>query len=69
VRLRWWLGDLDNLYARIKDRRWTPTIRSKAAAIFGFAFGINNARNEFLRMSDPLPALREFRTYLKSFFK
>jgi predicted ATP-grasp superfamily ATP-dependent carboligase len=64
-RLRWWLGDLDNLYARLKDRRWTPTIAHKAAALAEFLRPWQpRTRNEFLRWSDPAPSWAAFRQYL-----
>jgi predicted ATP-grasp superfamily ATP-dependent carboligase len=64
-RLRWWLGDLDNLYARLKDRRWTPTITHKLGALAEFLQPWQpRTRNEFLRWSDPGPSWAALRQYL-----
>lgn len=65
IRLRWWLGDLDNLYARLRSREWTPTLGSKAKAIGEFlAPWQPGLKYEFLRMNDPKPAARAFKQYL-----
>ncbi|HEY0340553.1 MAG TPA: ATP-grasp domain-containing protein, partial [Steroidobacteraceae bacterium] len=69
-RLRWWLGDLDNLYARLKDRRWTPTMQHKMAALFEFLQPWQpRTRNEFLRWSDPAPSITAFRQYVAATFR
>jgi hypothetical protein len=63
-RLRWWLGDLDNLYARLRDPQWTPTWTSKARALAEFSNPWQpRTRSEFLRWSDPAPAWTELRQY------
>jgi predicted ATP-grasp superfamily ATP-dependent carboligase len=67
-RLRWWLGDLDNLYARLKDRRWTPGFGDKVRAVSEFLFTPPRTRNEFLRWQDPAPAWRELKGYVGSLF-
>jgi predicted ATP-grasp superfamily ATP-dependent carboligase len=64
-RLRWWLGDLDNLYARLKDQRWTPTLRHKVDALSDFLRPWQpRTRYEFLRWNDPAPSLTAFRQYV-----
>ena len=64
-RLRWWLGDLDNLYARLRHRRWTPTLGHKVRAIAEFLTPWQpRTRYEFLRWSDPRPALTAFQQYI-----
>jgi len=66
-RLRWWLGDLDNLYARLKDRRWTPTLWHKLGALAEFLPPWQpRTRYEFLRWSDPAPSFAALRQYLAS---
>jgi predicted ATP-grasp superfamily ATP-dependent carboligase len=69
-RLRWWLGDLDNLYARLTDRRWTPTAWQKLSALAEFLPPWQpRTRYEFLRWSDPAPSFAAFRQYLASTFR
>ena len=64
-RLRWWLGDLDNLYARLKDRRWTPTTRHKVDALSDFLRPWQpRTRYEFLRWNDPVPSITALRQYV-----
>jgi predicted ATP-grasp superfamily ATP-dependent carboligase len=64
-RLRWWLGDLDNLYARLRDSRWTPTALHKARAIGEFLSPWQpRTRYEFLRWNDPAPSLMAFQQYI-----
>jgi predicted ATP-grasp superfamily ATP-dependent carboligase len=67
-RLRWWLGDLDNLYARLRDRRSTPRAADKAKAFTDFLFTPPKTRNEFLRWEDPAPAWHELTGYIGSLF-
>jgi predicted ATP-grasp superfamily ATP-dependent carboligase len=63
-RLRWWLGDLDNLYARMRDRHWTPTVSDKASAVLEFLSPWQpRTRYEFLRWNDPRPAVTAFQQY------
>jgi hypothetical protein len=68
-RLRWWLGDLDNLYARLRHSRWTPRARDKLRAIADFLFVPGPTRNEFFRWNDPAPAAREIRNYVAALFR
>jgi glycosyltransferase involved in cell wall biosynthesis/predicted ATP-grasp superfamily ATP-dependent carboligase len=64
-RLRWWLGDLDNLYARLRDPRWTPTLPRKILAVGGFLLpSSHRTRYEFLRWNDPMPAMSALRQYV-----
>ena len=66
-RLRWWLGDLDNLYARLRDPRWTPTLFRKAQAISEFLVSWSpRTRYEFLRWNDPEPAISALRQYVSA---
>jgi predicted ATP-grasp superfamily ATP-dependent carboligase len=64
-RLRWWLGDLDNLYARLRDPRWTPTLLHKTRALGEFLRPWQpRTRYEFMRWSDPGPAAAALGQYL-----
>jgi predicted ATP-grasp superfamily ATP-dependent carboligase len=64
-RLRWWLGDLDNLYARLRDSRWTPTPLHKARAVGEFLMPWQpRTRYEFLRWNDPIPSIEALRQYI-----
>jgi predicted ATP-grasp superfamily ATP-dependent carboligase len=65
--LRWWLGDLDNLYAQLKSREWTPTLQAKIAALATFAWPWRpGMKYEFLRWNDPAPASAAFSQYFQS---
>ena len=64
-RLRWWLGDLDNLYARLRDARWTPTALHKTRAVGDFLMPWQpRTRYEFMRWNDPGPAVAALGQYL-----
>lgn len=66
-RLRWWLGDLDNLYARLRNRGWNGTTVDKLGAIAEFALPWRpRMRYEFLRWEDPGPAFAAFRQYAEA---
>ncbi len=68
-RLRWWLGDLDNLYASLRSRRVTPTLGAKLRAIGSFLVPWQpGLRYEFLRSYDPLPAAAAVRQYFQQTF-
>ena len=67
-RLRWWLGDLDNLYARLRDSRWTPTLGAKIGALGSFLSPWQpRTRYEFMRWNDPGPAVAALGQYLTTF--
>lgn len=67
-RLRWWLGDLDNLYARLRDSRWTPTLGAKIGALGAFLSPWQpRTRYEFMRWNDPGPAMAALGQYLTAF--
>lgn len=63
VRLRWLLGDLDNL---LIQTRTPATARGKAIGEFLRSFFDSAARQEVFRWSDPKPALREAGAWLKA---
>ncbi len=66
--LRWFLGDLDSLYATLKSRAYTPTVFAKLSAIAKFAVPWRpGLRYEFLRASDPAPAWYALSRYVRSF--
>lgn len=66
-RLRWWLGDLDNLYAQLRDTRWTPTLRTKARVIGEFLLPWRpGMRYELLRWRDPAPAVTALGKYVSA---
>jgi len=66
-RLRWWLGDLDNLYARLRNRGWNGSAADKLGAIAEFALPWRpRMRYEFLRWDDPGPAFAAFRQYAEA---
>jgi hypothetical protein len=63
-RLRWFLGDFDNLLLELhgKGLAVTPSQTLCAAGRF-LASGLDpNAKNEVLRLTDPMPAVHELRT-------
>ena len=63
--LRWWLGDLGNLYTRLRSRHWTPTVPHKARALAQFFIPWRpHMRYEFFRWSDPAPSFRALGQYL-----
>lgn len=65
-RLRWFLGDLDNLYLTLRERR---SYREKLAAVARFCvFWQPGLRYELLRFSDPQPACYALRDYVDQLF-
>jgi predicted ATP-grasp superfamily ATP-dependent carboligase len=64
-RLRNWLGDFDNLYARVRSETWTPRFIDKLSAIGEFLWPWpQRTRYEMLRVNDPMPALSALRQYV-----
>lgn len=62
-RLRWTLGDLDNLLIQLRGS--TGTGRWSAMRGFLGSFFDSHARSEILRWSDPAPALRELGNWVQ----
>lgn len=66
-RLRWWLGDLDSLYLRLRDgapeRHLGSKMRSLAEFLLPWQPGL---RYEFLRWDDPGPAFAALRQYVEA---
>ena len=68
-RLRWLLGDLDNLLLQIRDSRKRAGAKLHALLQFiGSCFDFSG-RQEVLRWSDPRPGLLEFRQWLAALRK
>lgn len=66
-RLRWFLGDMDNLLIELRGKGLSQTMPERfgkvvAAALSSVDFG---ARNEVLRWADPQPALLEIAQWLR----
>lgn len=65
-RLRWFLGDLDNLILQLRDPRRSLSARLGALSAFlGTGFD-SRCRQEVLRWSDPRPGWLELRQWLAS---
>ena len=58
-RLRWLMGDLDNLLIRLRQARVGPRLKALAVAEFMQSFADPTCRQEILRISDPHPGVRE----------
>jgi predicted ATP-grasp superfamily ATP-dependent carboligase len=65
VRLRWLLGDLDNLLLQMRDRGQSAASKLRAIGSFMGSFLDRSCRQEVLRMSDPAPGLQELKKWLK----
>lgn len=69
-RLRWWLGDLDNLYGQLRQRALGagPWQLARAAASFAIPW-LPGMRYELLRWNDPWPAYTSLRHYMNALVK
>jgi predicted ATP-grasp superfamily ATP-dependent carboligase len=65
-RLRWLLGDLDNLILQLRSPALPTGDKTKAAARFLGSFLDLSCRQEVFRWSDPRPGLRETRHWLSA---
>lgn len=66
VRLRWWLGDLDSLLLRLREK---GDMAQRRQAITDFLRPTGrNTRAELLRRDDPAPAGMELAQYLRAAF-
>jgi predicted ATP-grasp superfamily ATP-dependent carboligase len=63
-RLRWLLGDLDNLILQLRSRERSALEKTGAAGRFLRSFFDPGARQEVFRWSDPGPGLREARAWI-----
>lgn len=61
-RLRWLLGDIDNLLIQLKDGNLGPGSKLRALGQFLGTFADLSCRQEIFRWSDPAPAFCELRT-------
>jgi len=68
VRLRWLLGDLDNLYLTLRDKRYSKTTKLKSILRFLTPSSFKT-RHEVNRWSDPAPAWHELKQYLRDILK
>jgi predicted ATP-grasp superfamily ATP-dependent carboligase len=67
-RLRWWLGDLDNLYAQLRQEEHRGTVLQSVQAIATFAIPwLPRMRYEFMRWGDPGPAFKALQQYVAAF--
>lgn len=71
IRSRWFLGDLDHLITRVMHTRAQLHLPSDSLGLFRTAVSIltpwrPNQRGEILRLSDPVPALRELVTWIQA---
>jgi len=58
-RLRWLMGDLDNLLIRLREAGVSPRVEARAVGEFMRSFVDPACRQEILRISDPHPGVRE----------
>jgi predicted ATP-grasp superfamily ATP-dependent carboligase len=63
-RLRWLLGDLDNLILQLRSRERSAQEKMGAAGAFLRSFFDPGVRQEVFRWSDPGPGLREARNWI-----
>lgn len=65
-RLRWLMGDLDNLLIRLRQVQVGPSVKARALGAFMRTFLDPACRQEILRISDPRPGLVEIQQWLKA---
>jgi len=63
-RLRWLMGDVDNLLLQLRDSRISALDKVKTIGQFLRSFVAPACRQEVFRWSDPGPAMREMRQWL-----
>lgn len=66
-RLRWLLGDADNLLIQMRDPNLDIAVKLRAAGSFLASFADLRCRQEILRWSDPRPALFELQGWVRAF--
>jgi len=67
VRLRWWLGDLDSLFLKLREK---GSLGRRLGAIPEFLTpGGRMTKHEVYRSDDPAPALAEYSQYLSAAFR
>jgi predicted ATP-grasp superfamily ATP-dependent carboligase len=65
-RLRWLMGDVDSLIIRLRQKQATARDKARAAGAFLRSFADPYCRQEIMRISDPVPALREIASWLRA---
>ena len=65
-RLRWLLGDLDSLIIELRKGRSSARVKARAVGAFLRSFADPLCRQEIMRISDPVPAIREIALWLKA---
>jgi predicted ATP-grasp superfamily ATP-dependent carboligase len=65
-RLRWLLGDVDNLILQVRSPKLTAGAKAAAGARFLRTFVDFGCKQEVFRWSDPQPGLREARQWLEA---
>jgi len=65
-RLRWLLGDLDNLLLQLRENDLSPALKVKAARAFVATFFDRSCNQEIFRWLDPLPAFFELKTWIQA---
>lgn len=68
VRLRWLLGDIDNLYLTLRDSHYSPTAKLNAIRHF-LTPSPFITRHEVNRLNDIVPAWFELKQYLKDLWR
>ncbi|MFW2439594.1 MAG: ATP-grasp domain-containing protein [Arenicellales bacterium] len=66
VRLRWLLGDLDNLYLTLKDSNQFSVFEKLKAIIVFFMPSLSRTRHEVNRWSDMRPSWYELKQYIRN---
>ncbi len=67
VRLRWFLGDLDNLYLTLRNKQYSFGKKLNAVRCF-LTPSLLRTRHEVNRWNDPAPAWYEIKQYLRDIF-
>jgi predicted ATP-grasp superfamily ATP-dependent carboligase len=66
IRLRWFLGDLDNLLMQLRDGTLAGRGRLRAVTAFTTSCFDVRSRQEVFRLSDPRPAVHEMREWFRA---
>jgi predicted ATP-grasp superfamily ATP-dependent carboligase len=66
IRLRWFLGDVDNLLMQLRDGTLAGGERLRAVTAFITSCFDVRSRQEVFRLSDPRPAVHEMREWFRA---
>lgn len=66
MRLRWLLGDVDNLFAQMRDGSLSGGDKLRAMTSFAVTCFDGRSRQEVFRLSDPRPAVHELRGWIRA---